>query len=268
MSNVICDKLLETGIHFKIIDNGSVNYRMDLSFRDENIHIGDGYSLDFKIGETRGEVRLSFDTFSKFLVSKSKELLSKNLSSLIKYNVKGSFYLESDGGREILNNSLSFENTGSKEFCLLFESEMFDLRKEDEIEKLKEQLSRVGQLIVLIVLPYETSTFGEVEGKGIEVVTTKYERSRKNRMLCVAHYGYKCQICNFSFGERYGETVESFIHVHHIERVSDGGEVAIDPLNDLIPLCPNCHAVAHLKTPPYTPDELRRLLKKVENESV
>ena len=34
-----------------------------------------------------------------------------------------------------------------------------------------------------------------------------------------------------------------------------------DPLKDLVPVCPNCHAVIHLRTPPYTPKETRRMLR-------
>jgi hypothetical protein len=36
-------------------------------------------------------------------------------------------------------------------------------------------------------------------------------------------------------------------------------------LSDLIPVCPNCHAVIHLKTPPYTPHEVSNILHK-DNE--
>ena len=41
--------------------------------------------------------------------------------------------------------------------------------------------------------------------------------------------------------------------------ISDSYE--LDPVSDLVPLCPTCHAVAHSGFPdPYTPAELRRLL--------
>jgi 5-methylcytosine-specific restriction protein A len=34
----------------------------------------------------------------------------------------------------------------------------------------------------------------------------------------------------------------------------------VDPVNDLKPVCPNCHAMLHRRTPPYSIDELRALL--------
>lgn len=34
----------------------------------------------------------------------------------------------------------------------------------------------------------------------------------------------------------------------------------IDPISDLRPVCPNCHAMLHKKNPPYTIDELREII--------
>ena len=44
--------------------------------------------------------------------------------------------------------------------------------------------------------------------------------------------------------------------------MSEIGELYIvDPVSDLIPVCPNCHAVIHLKTPPYAPHEVSAMLR-------
>ena len=41
-----------------------------------------------------------------------------------------------------------------------------------------------------------------------------------------------------------GREAEGYIHVHHLRGLSDvGGEYVVDPVNDLRPVCPNCHAV-------------------------
>ena len=58
-----------------------------------------------------------------------------------------------------------------------------------------------------------------------------------------------------------GELGEEFCHVHHIEPLSQtGGEGDLDPIKDLIPVCPNCHAMLHRNTETITPDELRKIL--------
>ncbi|WP_240349651.1 HNH endonuclease [Pseudomonas putida] len=52
--------------------------------------------------------------------------------------------------------------------------------------------------------------------------------------------------CKFDFGSVYGEVAKGLIHVHHIIPLSSiGSEYELNPITDLIPLCPNCHAVVH-----------------------
>jgi hypothetical protein len=268
MSEIILNKLLESGVSFQLEDHGKIDFRLNASLRDKNIARGDGYTLNFKIGDASGELCLSFDSFSKSLVESSKNLLLDHLSILGDLKVEGHFFLEIDGKKNKIDNGLPPELMSATSFKIIFESAMYDLRKEKELAILEKSLGEVGLLIVLILLPYELEAFGEVEGQKTEVLITKHERSRKNRMLCLAHFGYKCQVCKFDFGESYGETARDFIHVHHIERVSDSGPTVVNPIKDLVPLCPNCHAVAHLKTPPYLPEEIREFRKRVKDEPV
>ncbi len=95
-----------------------------------------------------------------------------------------------------------------------------------------------------------------------------YERDPSHRKKCIEHYGYNCQICNFSFESKFGEIGKEFCHVHHIEPISEtGGEYVVDPKEDLIPVCPNCHAMLHRRKPALKPKELRDLLNKVALEN-
>jgi hypothetical protein len=101
------------------------------------------------------------------------------------------------------------------------------------------------------------------EGRARSVSVTMYERNPLARQQCIAHYGTNCYACGFSFGETYGETAEGYIHVHHLKNISGrGGEHAVDPVKDLRPICPNCHTVVHLQTPPLSIIELKRMLKR------
>jgi len=104
---------------------------------------------------------------------------------------------------------------------------------------------------------------GYPEGAVTSVLVNKYERSPINRKLCLEHYGYSCLGCGFNFAERYGEIGEEFIIVHHITPVSKlGPDYIIDPKQDLIPLCGNCHAVVHRTNPPLGLENLRLLTNK------
>ena len=107
----------------------------------------------------------------------------------------------------------------------------------------------------------DDSIQGALEGKKHKTTTNRFERSPINRTLCIAKYGFKCQICGFDFEKKYGELGRNYIHVHHIIPVSQiGTDYRINPIKDLIPVCPNCHAMLHRCDPPITPEELRRIL--------
>ncbi|OHD66066.1 MAG: restriction endonuclease [Spirochaetes bacterium RBG_13_51_14] len=100
-----------------------------------------------------------------------------------------------------------------------------------------------------------------IEGKARTVAVNKYERSTIARRKCVEHYGATCQICGFNFGKQFGEIAEGFILVHHIKPLSEINEqYQVDPINDLIPLCANCHSVIHLKKPAIDINELKKII--------
>lgn len=99
--------------------------------------------------------------------------------------------------------------------------------------------------------------------KRLQVLVNRYERDPNKRAECLAHNGYECQICGFSFVTFYGELGRDFCHVHHIEPLSEtGGERELDPTKDLIPVCANCHAMLHRKTPALKPSDLILILNK------
>lgn len=106
-----------------------------------------------------------------------------------------------------------------------------------------------------------------VEGAKQRTTVNRYERDPKARIACLAHYAdrggnVRCQVCNLSFLERYGALGKGFIHVHHLKPVSTVGDgYVVDPIRDLIPVCPNCHAMLHTSDPPMAPDELKALLR-------
>lgn len=106
------------------------------------------------------------------------------------------------------------------------------------------------------------------EGAQCNIVADRYERSRSARQACLQANGTVCAICGFDFAKAYGAEFAGIIQVHHITPISETGhEHQVDPVHDLIPVCPNCHVALHSKPGgTYTPDELRALLRRAEND--
>ena len=101
------------------------------------------------------------------------------------------------------------------------------------------------------------------EGKSKDIIQTRYERNPEARKRCLKHYGYSCKVCTFNFENHFGEVGKGFIHVHHINQISEmGGEYEIDPVKDLIPVCPNCHSMINSKRPAFTIEELNEIRNK------
>lgn len=97
-------------------------------------------------------------------------------------------------------------------------------------------------------LPEEIAAPAEIiEGAARSVLVNAYERSPEARAKCIAHHGTSCAVCGFDFGQEFGATANGFIHVHHLVPLSKIKQsYAVDPVNDLCPVCPNCHAMIHL----------------------
>ncbi len=106
------------------------------------------------------------------------------------------------------------------------------------------------------VLPTENYTEGAVR----QVLTNAYERDEKARRAAIRFHGCLCMVCSFDFEAEYGLIGKNFIHVHHVVPLSSiGEEYVVNPKTDLIPVCPNCHAMIHRKSPPFLVEELRTL---------
>ena len=96
----------------------------------------------------------------------------------------------------------------------------------------------------------------------VRVTANRHEHDPVARRACIAHRGTNCAACGFSFELAYGEVGADFIHIHHVVPASQLGRgYVLDPLTDLVPLCGNCHAMAHHRVnPPRTEAELRQIM--------
>jgi predicted HNH restriction endonuclease len=114
--------------------------------------------------------------------------------------------------------------------------------------------------------PFEVGEEKLFEGNERSVTATIYERNPAARKRCIDHHGPICCICGLDFAAAYGEIAKGFIHVHHVKPLSEIGErYSVDPIRDLVPVCPNCHAVIHLGQKTRCIDEVKKMMDMIKN---
>lgn len=93
-------------------------------------------------------------------------------------------------------------------------------------------------------------------------LASRYESDPDAARICLVQHGSTCSVCGLDPQAVFGAQGSEVLQVHHI--VPPGlltADYELDPVTDLVPLCPTCHAVVHTGFPdPYTPAELRRRL--------
>jgi len=247
-----------------------------IRFFSDDLDRDEGFSTSVRIGWRRFSARFEPGIFAGPLLREMSEASPENRK-------QASSFIRLAGERD-----LTFEATvnGASQTDLsldtwpdIWESMSINIRtKPVELDHEDEaQISRmvfdVASIIFGIVVPLlptedvdlfeESPTAGLPEGSKSTVEVNRYERSKINRAACITAKGCACLVCGFDFRQKYGDIGEEYIHVHHIIPVSKLGEgYAIDPIDDLVPLCPNCHAMVHRRSPPLSIDELKLLMEK------
>ena len=245
-------------------------------FRPEQFHRGAGFLFNVE-GKNQSTLfsiiteDLAGDTLSHIKNSDQGCHLSFH-NHLIDLEKLGILNIEI-GYSKIMNDVEEIMSANWHHLLLELETEIdFNAEKEEFLLFVKNTIIKLNSTI----MSYFELEYGGIEGElGLPegakktVTVNKYERSKKNREACIAEFGSNCQVCGFSFGATYGKLGEGCIHVHHLVPVSKmGGEYRINPIEDLIPVCPNCHWMLHRKEPPYTPQELREIMAGIEESSV
>ena len=95
-------------------------------------------------------------------------------------------------------------------------------------------------------------------------------RNPQLRQMCLDKYGYQCQCCGMDFEETYGKELgANFMEVHHLRMIStyetDG--VPKNFLENLVPLCSNCHSmIHHIKDSEHPLRDLREAYRGMKKE--
>ncbi|MGI1946838.1 HNH endonuclease [Shewanella glacialipiscicola] len=136
------------------------------------------------------------------------------------------------------------------------------------ISKIIDRLTKKYELDIELLTVYPDEIDGETfpEGMSKQVLINLFERNKNARSACIEEHGLSCCVCNFNFEKAYGEIGIGFIHVHHVVNISDiGHSYQVDPKRDLIPVCPNCHAMLHKSKPAHTIQQLKAHLTNYLN---
>jgi predicted HNH restriction endonuclease len=110
----------------------------------------------------------------------------------------------------------------------------------------------------------------EGERKHITKEMDVIRRNPQLRQQCIDRYGYQCQCCGMDFAEMYGEALgANFIEVHHLKPISTFETEGIpkDFVENLVPLCSNCHSmIHHIEQSEHPLRELREAYKGAKKE--
>lgn len=217
--------------------------------QDELIIRDNGHDVKFNISINIAKVWIYID---KNLNSDSifKQLINYSQLYCKQYESKQVFLWDKD---RLLNKN-NYKSTAPN--AISIESKLIHTANDQEL------LSAVKECVEIF---NNISSFyvdmSELEGGERKSIVKKYERSKVLRNKAIEIHGIKCKICGFSFESVYGGIGVQYIHIHHLEMLSGRGEGYVDPKTDLIPVCPNCHAMLHTQNPPLTPEQLKKKIK-------
>ncbi|MCK0165912.1 HNH endonuclease [Marinobacter sp. S6332] len=142
----------------------------------------------------------------------------------------------------------------------------------------KTDVSAQNQIDILYWNQNESEEFiapSEVQGAGVfiegavkKVLVNRYEREPKARKACIDHFGATCQICHFNFSKVYGVYGEGFIEVHHVKPLSEiNDSYTVDPVEDLVPVCSNCHSILHRGKTPLSVAQMQAMFAGVRKDA-
>jgi len=157
-----------------------------------------------------------------------------------RYDIPNDIFIKIDNPERKLKNKLNWWN-----------------KEDDEEQIITEEIpeSEVSKLI---------------EGTAKQIWVNVYERAPRARRDCLDYYRepdgkVKCWICKMDFAGDYDESMAGKMHIHHRKPLHEiRQEYQVDPIKDLLPVCPNCHYVIHALG--WSPEELKERLDNKKSQ--
>jgi len=214
-----------------------------------------------RMEQMKDKPQILFHTqFVNYLTHKRKKLTLEEALQYVKWLDDVNTCFDMDVVSDIYNLSVRVHF----DFIFYIRKRLPEEHAKNCIRALKLYSRFIEEIILVEETDLEQSVGGYVEGALQTVKVNRFERNQKARDVCISHHGVSCKVCDINFVQTYGDLGAGFIHVHHIVPISEiCNEYKIDPVNDLVPVCPNCHAMLHRKTPPLTVEQLREIIRKL-----
>ena len=253
----------------KIINERDGGY---VELAPNDFHPNEGFTVQFRPGWRSAEAVLVFGPFSGQLIARmgesdmqAKKTFGVFAAAMLPKKVK--VLLRVNGADVNPLDPVSWPAQWSKiELQLKQTPIVVDAESEAQQERLILDLvvPIFGMVVALIgAEENELPTTGELEGRAIQTIVTRYERNRLNREACIQLKGTCCTVCGFDFAETYGPLGIGYIEIHHLTPISSiGADYRIDIASDLAPVCSNCHAMAHREEPPIPLVRLQVMLRE------
>src|SRR5436305_3796572 len=145
----------------------------------------------------------------------------------------------------------------------------------DDVQSSFVDLTKIGEPKQKILI-YDENLVIEEGTRRVRNVQV-YERSKKLREAAINRYTIKghleCSVCSFDFSAVYGERGKGYIEIHHQTPIfqyedQDTAKFLEQALQNVAPLCSNCHRMIHReKNAPMPVEELRQLIEQVRIHS-
>ena len=145
----------------------------------------------------------------------------------------------------------------------------------DDVQSSFVDLTKIGEPKQKILI-YDENLVIEEGTRRVRNVQV-YERSKKLREAAINRYTIKghlaCTVCSFDFSAVYGERGKGYIEIHHQKPIfqyedQDTAKFLEQALQNVAPLCSNCHRMIHReKNAPMPVEELRQLIEQVRIHS-
>lgn len=102
-----------------------------------------------------------------------------------------------------------------------------------------------------------------LEGQKKERVLELISRNYRLAIEAKKKWGLDCQICGFNFEKTYGPLGREFIEVHHLRQLArQDGKGSKITVEDVRPVCSNCHSIIHRRKDMLLLRKVKRALRR------